>query len=108
MEETLQSDPALCKGFVEASLKGWLYAFEHEQEALDIVMRRAQAAHTGTNRAHQRWMLARMKDLILPSGDRTRLGKLWQADYELVGGVLKDSYLIDYLPKFEDFYRGPR
>lgn len=108
MEETFQKDPDLCRGFVAASLKGWLYAFAHEQEALDIVMKYAQAAHTGTNKAHQRWMLARMKDLILPSGDQARLGKLRPADYELIGAVLKEFHAIDYLPNLDDFYRGQK
>ncbi len=71
-------------------------------------MKYAQAAHTGTNKAHQRWMLARMKDLILISGDKARLGKLGTADYELVGGVLKEFHLIDSLPNFDDFYRGQK
>lgn len=106
LEKTLFAEPELCRGFVRASLKGWLYAFEHEEEALRIVMKHAKAAHTGTNTAHQRWMLARMKDLIIPEGDRNSLGKLDPADYTLVGDTLKDFRLIDETPKFEDFYRG--
>ena len=75
--------------------KGWLYAFENQDEALNIVMKHAKAAHTGTNKAHQRWMLARMKDLIIPDGDTSNLGKLNLADYALVGDILKDFRLID-------------
>jgi NitT/TauT family transport system substrate-binding protein len=108
MEQTFRDDPEMCRAFAAASLRGWLYAFEHEQETLEIVMKYAQAAHTGTNKAHQRWMLARMKDLILSSGDTERVGKLRPADYELVGGVLKEFRLIDNLPNFDDFYRGQK
>jgi len=108
MEQTFRDDPEMCRAFAAASLRGWLYAFEHEQETLEIVMKYAQAAHTGTNKAHQRWMLARMKDLILSSGDTERVGKIRPADYELVGGVLKEFRLIDNLPNFDDFYRGQK
>jgi NitT/TauT family transport system substrate-binding protein len=108
MEETLRKDPEMCSAFVHASLKGWLYAFEHQDEALDIVMKHAKAAHTGTNRAHQRWMLARMKDLIIPEGDKSGFGKLKPQDYDLVANVLKNFHQIDRVPQFDDFYRGPK
>ena len=107
-EETLRKDPELCAAFVRASIKGWLYAFDNQEEALGIVMKHAKSAHTGTNKAHQRWMLARMKDLIIPDGDTSGLGKLNPDDYALVCDILKNSRLIDRVPKFEDFYRGQK
>ncbi len=108
MESTFLHDPDMCAAFVRASLKGWFYAFDHQDEAVEIVMKHARAAHTGTNRAHQRWMLARMKELIIPDGDKASIGKLKFLDYELVGNVLKDSGDIRDLPKFDEFYRGPK
>jgi NitT/TauT family transport system substrate-binding protein len=106
LEETFLNDPELCRGFVRASLKGWLHAFENQEEAVQVVMKHAKAAHTGTNKAHQQWMLARMKDLIVPDGDASGLGKLELADYTLVGDILKDLRLVHEVPKFEYFYRG--
>lgn len=108
MEKTYESDPDLCARFVRASLKGWLYAFEHKDEALAVVMKHAQDAHTGTNQAHQRWMLDRMQDLIVPGSDKNALGKLRQEDYSKVGRILKDLKLIGVTPPFGEFYRGPR
>jgi NitT/TauT family transport system substrate-binding protein len=108
LEETYQANPDACARIVQASLKGWLYAFQHEDEALNLVMRYCEEAHTGTNRAHQRWMLARMKDLILPNGDNSALGKLKPEDYSRVGRILLDLNFIDYVPAFADFYRGPK
>ena len=106
LEEIFRADPDLCKRFVQASLRGWLYAFENQAETLDLVMKYADAAHTGTNRAHQRWMLARMKDLILPNGDKGGLGKLKQSDYTTVAETLKSLNLLQDIPLFHDFYRG--
>lgn len=106
MESTLATDPAACKAFVAASIQGWQYAFEHQDEAIDIVMKYAEAAHTGTNRAHQQWMLAAIKDLMLPEGPDEKLGKLQLNDYENVGKAVESLYLIHGLPKYQDFYRG--
>ncbi len=106
MEETFDTDPKLCALFVQASLKGWLYAFDHRDEAIDIVMKYAEAAHTGTNRAHQQWMLDRMRDLILPETRERTLGRLNPEDYAAVGRMLKKCHLIEELPPLTEFYRG--
>ncbi|MBI4963553.1 MAG: ABC transporter substrate-binding protein [Desulfomonile tiedjei] len=108
LEETFLANPEVCARVVDASLRGWLYAFKHPEEALDVVMRYAEEAHTGTNRAHQRWMLARMKDLILPDGNGSGLGKLKIEDYSRVAGILLDFNLINDIPPFAEFYRGPK
>jgi NitT/TauT family transport system substrate-binding protein len=108
MEETYKADPDTCKNFVAASLRGWKWAFENQEETLDIVLKHANAAHTGTNRPHQRWMLQRMRDLILPPENATDLGKLSPKNYEYVGQQLMEYDFIKNIPSFEDFYRGPR
>ena len=107
LEETFRKDPDLCVRFVQASLKGWLYAFEHKDEALNVVMNRAEAGHTGTNKAHQRWMLDRMQDLIMPGSDRSVLGRLNPDDYTKTGKILKEFGLTDSVPTFEEFHPGP-
>ncbi|MGO8879864.1 MAG: ABC transporter substrate-binding protein [Desulfomonilaceae bacterium] len=106
LEKTLNENPKVCESFVQASLKGWIYALDHQDETLDVVMSYADAAHTGTNRAHQVWMLARMKDLIYPNGEKSLLGKLDQKQYELVTKTLQSLQLIDEQPLFTDFYQG--
>ena len=108
LEDTYRADPKACERVVEASLKGWLYAFEHQDETLNVVMKYCDEAHTGTNRAHQKWMLARMKDLILPNGDKSGLGKLKPRDYSRVAGILLDLNLINHIPPIAEFYRGSK
>ena len=98
----------MCRAFVEASLKGWLYAFAHKYEALEIVMKYCKEGGVVTNKPHQKWMLARMEDLILPNGDRSGLGKLNQDAYESLARALKDFGLIPDIPSFDSFYRGQR
>jgi NitT/TauT family transport system substrate-binding protein len=106
--DTFLSDPRSCRGFVDGSLRGWRYAFTHPEEALDIVMNHAKAAHHATNRAHQRWMLARMKEIIVPEGDYSHFGKLSVTEFTQVCEALKEFGFIKESPSFEEFYRGRR
>ncbi len=106
LEKTLNDNLKVCESFVQASLKGWIYALDHQDETLDVVMKYAGTAHTGTNRAHQMWMLARMKDLIFPDGDTSLLGKLGDKQYELVTETLESLGFVENPPLFKDFYRG--
>jgi len=108
LEETYNRDPHVVEHFVSASIAGWLYAFDHEKETLDVVMRYADEAHTGTNRAHQRWMLARVRELILGNGDKTKVGVLKRGDYLRAAEALRDQGLIREIPPFDRFYRGPQ
>jgi NitT/TauT family transport system substrate-binding protein len=106
LEETFKKDPEMVRAFVRASLEGWLYAFSHTEEALDIVIRYMTRAKVPANRVHQRWMLARMKDLILSPEENEVLGKLKEEDYQRVARELKAAGLIKAVPEFHSFYRG--
>jgi NitT/TauT family transport system substrate-binding protein len=106
LEATFERRPALVSGFVAASWEGWDYAFTHPDEALDIVMRSMAAAHLPANRVSQRWMLNRMKDLMIRRDDEVSPTRtLSQADYERVARLLRDDGWIDHAPSFETFFR---
>jgi NitT/TauT family transport system substrate-binding protein len=105
LEETFQKDPDLCKAFVEASIEGWRYAFSHPEEALDVVMRNLNKRHIPATRVHQKWMIERMKDLILPADKHVPIGTLLVEDYDRVAKGLKDNGLIKKIPDFTSFYR---
>ncbi|MBW2558900.1 MAG: ABC transporter substrate-binding protein [Deltaproteobacteria bacterium] len=105
-EETYRKDPALCAAFVRASIEGWLYAFDHPDEALDVTMRNLKREHIPTTLVHQKWMLERMKDLILPEdGEDTGMGGLQIEDYSRVALSLKSMGLIESVPGFTSFYK---
>ena len=105
LEETYRRDPDLCRAFVAASLEGWRHAFAHSEETLDIVMKNLRQAYVPATRVHQRWMLARMKDLMLPEDGQTPLGALPPKDYLRVAEGLKENRLIRQIPDFNEFYR---
>jgi len=104
MKNTLDQDPELVRAFVAASLEGWRYAFDHPEEALDIIIKNLTKEHMPASRVHQRWMLNRMKDLI-PLTEAGISGKLKEDDYYRVGKGLKDNGLIEEIPPFAAFYQ---
>lgn len=103
LEETFKADPDLCCRFAQASLEGWRYAFDHPEEALDIVMKHVDAAQIATNRVHQKWMLRCMRDLIEPSRPETPMGGLADSDYTAVAFELQSTGLIDGFPPITEF-----
>jgi NitT/TauT family transport system substrate-binding protein len=103
LEGTLAADPALAEGIVRGSREGWAYAFAHPEEALDIVIRRMRAAHLPANRVHQRWMLARMRELVQPSGERPLLSPVTEQDYSSVAAALVREHLIRRAPPYGSF-----
>ena len=91
---------------MKASLEGWKETFAHPREALEIVMRNLTKIHIPATRVHQKWMLARMKDLILPDGDDTPMGTLKPEDYRRVAESLKENGLIKGIPELSQFQRN--
>jgi len=107
-EETLRERPAQVAAFVQGSLDGWEYAFAHPGEAVDVVMQYMRRAHVPTSRVHQEWMLARMRDLILPAGAVRPSGILTRASYDRVADALVESGWISAAPPFDSFAHAPK
>lgn len=103
-EETFNKDPEAAKAFVKASLEGWLYAFSHPDEAIDIVIKCMKEANVPANKTQQRWMLEKMADIILADMPNN-IGILKQEDYHKVAEELKQAGLIVNIPNFDDFYK---
>jgi len=107
-EETLQNEPEMCKNFVDATIKGWAYAFQHKEETLDLVMKYCREYHMQTNRSHQRWMLGAIEIAMTyqVGDDPANWGILKKEDYYTVAEELLNQKLITTIPSYEDFYMG--
>jgi NitT/TauT family transport system substrate-binding protein len=105
LSDKLKKDPELCKDFVMATLEGWRYAFEHPDEAVDIVVKYAQKDKIAVNKIHQKWMLDRYRDLYLPEGAKEFNNTLSIKDYKLVAEILKENGSIKEIPDFSLFYK---
>ncbi len=105
LENTVQKDPLLVDAFVNASREGWQYAFAHPEEALDIIIKYMRQAQVPANRMHQKWMLERMRDLILPCKNPAAFGTLDKQDYEAAGRAMQHEGLIQGYPDYSTFIR---
>lgn len=104
LEGTCAKDPELCRAFVKASELGWEYAFENPEETIDVVMRNLEKARIPARRVHQRWMLDRMKDLVITEKSAP-IGDLAEEDYYRVANALLDNGFIKTIPDMPDFFR---
>ncbi len=103
LEAAYKKNPQLAAAFIEASFEGWQYAFAHPDEGLDIVMRYMREANISANRTHQKWMLARMQDLIMPNGAKQASCRLKQSDFDTVSDFLLRAGLIGEKPDYGEF-----
>jgi len=103
LERTLGKDPDIARAFVAASMEGWIYAFEHVDEAVSIVMEYMTAAHLPATRVHQKWQLERMRDLAVTDGSYKGLGVLHKEDFDNTAKLLKESGIIKNIPEFGSF-----
>ncbi len=107
LESTYDQNPELCTNFVQATLEGWEYAFQHKEETLDVVMKYCREYHMQTNRSHQEWMLNAIESaLTYRVGSNLKdWGTLSKKDYQTVARELLKQDLIKSIPLFEDFYK---
>jgi len=105
LEDFYNKNKQACQDFVTASLEGWEYAFNHEEETLKLVKKYLTKAKYAANEMHQLWMLRQMKILFQPSGGQ-KIGELRENDYDNVVKILKESSNIKQSISFKDFYRS--
>lgn len=103
LKTTYRQNPVLADAFARASLEGWRYAFDHPQEAVDIVLRYMRQAKVPANRAHQKWMLERMRDLIVPQNIDEEMGQLSPSGYAAVTDALRDMGHITTATEYDNF-----
>jgi NitT/TauT family transport system substrate-binding protein len=104
LQDTWRTNPQVCQRFVRASLAGWEYACNHHEETLALVMKRTDQVRTGTNGAHQRWMLKCMCELIKPVRPGVVIGGLSREDFDHMTEELKYAGEIKAAPKYEDVH----
>jgi len=101
LRATYERDPAAARAVAQATLDGWAYAFAHPEETLDVVIRRMKEHRVKANRAHQRWMLARMQDIVLAGAEPSLI--LNRADFERTAAILREQGFAPDPPDYEDF-----
>jgi len=108
LSDKLRKEPDLCSDFINATLEGWIYAFNNPEKAIDIIVNYAKKTNQPVNRVHQRWMLDRYKDLYNFKGGTDINTSLSKKDYLFVANTLKDCRLIKQVLSFDHFYQPIR
>ncbi|MBP7496639.1 MAG: ABC transporter substrate-binding protein [Bacteroidales bacterium] len=101
----LNKKPKLCSDFVKETLEGWNYAFNNIEEAIDIVVKYAERDKVPVNRIHQKWMLARYKDLYMSNGSNHINTALNKKDYNNVAFILFENNFIQKIQPYNQFYK---
>lgn len=91
--ETIKDKPELVQGFFDATVKGWKYALQHKDEAVDILLK----VDPGMDRKHQEAMIDTIEDVMI-AGKGASDGMFFidydtlqkQHDILLAAGVMKN------------------
>lgn len=105
LASTLNNSPEIAANLVQASVKGWEYAFAHPEETVETLLGIMKQQKVQANKAHQTWMLARMRDIIQVEG-RSRMNiRLNLTDFESTVKALLQTGVITTDISYNDFYR---
>ncbi|MEI7895407.1 MAG: ABC transporter substrate-binding protein [bacterium] len=104
LSEKARSDPGLCRDFIDAALESWMFAFDHPDLTLDIVIRKTRKENRPVNLAHQKWMLNCYRELYIPKGRSSINTSLLPGDYENVSMIMLGSKMIDRIVPYDSFY----
>ncbi|MFA6407679.1 MAG: ABC transporter substrate-binding protein [Candidatus Paceibacterota bacterium] len=104
-EKTIEKKPDLVLSFLKATLRGWQYAFEHEAEAVDIIVKYA----TKSTKTHEAYMLHTSAPLIHTGS--SALGAMDANEWERAQTILVEQKLLTkpivitsaYTTQFLDF-----
>jgi NitT/TauT family transport system substrate-binding protein len=102
-EKLAWNRPGMCKKFIEASLRGWMAAFDDIEGTLDILEKACNKAGVPFSRAHQRWMLNCFRELLVHPRTRKIETTLPVHAYNFVGSVLMERNFIKSIPPYETF-----
>ncbi len=97
-EETIKTKPELVTRFLRATLKGWQYAIEHEDEAVTTTLKYA----TKSTKVHEAYMLKTSIPLIHTG--TSPIGTMEAKQWEQVQNILLEQKILDKPIKVEEAY----
>ncbi len=104
-EEFYIQYPEIVHKLVKASIRGWTWVNEHQEEALDMVMEEVKRNNVGTNRYHQRRMLEEVLRLQMDRQSRQRTYRLSREGFEQAVKILTPAGTNASSIRYEDFVK---
>ena len=105
LEDKLDEDPEICIAFVKATIESWIYALNHPEESVQIILEHQRMQNMPANHSHQKWMIERYKDLYLPKNAKTMNVMLKEQDYLANAAALIQNKQIVSIPPYKEFFR---
>ena len=93
--EYYQTHQSELKKFVEATKKGWEWAANYPDEALDIVMQAVRQYGIKTNRVAQKWMLKNFMDAMIDNQEGMRTYTLNPLSLEFIVNAMHSNDMIN-------------
>ena len=103
-EEFYRDHPEEVNRLVQASMRGWKWANEHREQALDIVMEMVRRNNIGTNRYHQRLMLEEVLQLQKDKLSDDRTYRLSRERFDYSSSILLNDNEKNAI-RFTDFVK---
>ena len=91
--------------FAEASRKGWEWAAEHPEEALDIVMQYVDRDQIATNRVMQRLMLAEVLRMQVDRESHKREFRLRPDMVQQASRLMKENGMLSREVRYEELLK---
>jgi NitT/TauT family transport system substrate-binding protein len=88
--------------FAEASRKGWEWAAQHPEEALDIVMQYVDKDHIATNRVMQRLMLKEVLRLQVDRESKKREFRLRPDMVQMASQLMMENHMLSREVAYEE------
>ncbi len=105
-EDYYKQNRRYAEAFASASLRGWQYAFNHRDEALEAVLWRQKQTGIPANLAHEGYMLDCMQVLLeADSVDASVSGFMSEDAYEKVIRIALKAGIIEDVPPYQNFIR---
>ena len=105
LEHTLEEKSEELQAFLEATLRGWDYAAENREYALELVVQIMRDAHIPASYAHQRWMLDKILEQQADKGSGAERLHLDKDDFEKAISIMERFSTISSPFTYEDFFR---
>lgn len=103
-QSLLKTNPQIVKAFREASLKGWKYAIEHKQEAVELILNKYNTQNKTKDallfEANEVEKLVNKDDIELGDIDSKRIDYITQI-YSLMGFIDTKVEVTDFIYKVE-------
>ena len=100
--EYYQKHREQARKFADASRRGWEWAAEHPEEALDIVMQYVDAAHIATNRVMQRLMLNEVLSLQVDRESKKREFRLRPDMVQKASRLMVENQMLSREVKYKE------